>query len=91
MGAVVPAYNLESIKDPLTFSGPVLAAINMVPGALFVADGPQLIVLSAANAGQLFSYTEPSGQIFYGPATVGKVRVWIGNTDGSLRAFALTS
>ena len=27
MGAVVPAYNLEGVKDPLTFSGPLLADI----------------------------------------------------------------
>ena len=27
MGAVVPAYNLEEVKEPLTFSGPVLADI----------------------------------------------------------------
>ena len=27
MGAVVPAYNLEEVKEPLVFSGPVLADI----------------------------------------------------------------
>src|ERR1019366_5888270 len=27
MGAVVPAYNLPGLKEPLTFSGPVLAEI----------------------------------------------------------------
>jgi phosphate transport system substrate-binding protein len=29
LGAVVPAYNLEEIKEPLTFSGPVLADIYL--------------------------------------------------------------
>ena len=29
MGAVVPAYNLEEVKEPLTFSGPVLADIYL--------------------------------------------------------------
>ncbi|MFL5245297.1 MAG: phosphate ABC transporter substrate-binding protein PstS [Gemmataceae bacterium] len=29
MGAVVPAYNLDDVKEPLTFSGPVLADIYL--------------------------------------------------------------
>jgi hypothetical protein len=61
----------------------------MVPGVLFVVDGPQLVALDAASGARLFSYIDPGGGVFYGSATVAGADVWIGNSDGSLREFAL--
>lgn len=71
--------------------GTVLGAVTMVPGVLFAGDGPQLLAIRTSNGAQLWSYSEPGGAIFYGPATLAGAGLWIGNTDGSLRSFALPS
>ena len=86
--AVAPDTGTTLWRDCLQ-GGPVLAAITMVPGVLFVADGSQLTAIRATDGVLLFTHTESGGGIFYGPATAFASQLWIGNTNGSLLSFVL--
>jgi PQQ-like domain len=86
--ALNPATGAVLWSDCLQ-QGHVLGAVTMVPGVLFVPAGAALLAINASNGTQLWSYSEPGSAIFYGPSTIAGSDLWIGNTDGSLRSFAL--
>ena len=69
-------------------SGPVLAAPSVVPGVVFVGSGATFYAFATSNGAQLYSYTNPSLQVFYGAATPSSGVVYVPNMTGDLLAFA---
>ena len=71
-----------------------------VPGLVAAGAGTTLVVLSATTGATLFSFAEPKtspyakngfGQNYYfwPPPTISGAYLFIGNEDGSFRAFGL--
>jgi len=83
----------------VSVGGIVQGAVTEVPGLIAVGAGRYLQILSSSTGAQLFSFTEPSGQdtgngqgqnyFFWPPPTIVGDDVFIGNEDGSFRAFGL--
>lgn len=71
--------------------GPVLGAITVAGNVVFAGGGDQLLGLSTRTGDTVFSYTEASQGWFYAPATVQDGIVYAGNTDGTLRTWALST
>jgi polyvinyl alcohol dehydrogenase (cytochrome) len=85
--ALDPASGHRTWQKCLT-SGPVLGAVTAVPGVAFVAEGQNVLAVSTSTGGTLFTYTDSSsGSAFWGPASISKGVVYIGNQDGRLDAI----
>ncbi|HVB23799.1 MAG TPA: hypothetical protein VNG51_17820 [Ktedonobacteraceae bacterium] len=70
--------------------GHVLAAVTAVPGVIFVAAGPDLLAVSAANGTILKTLTDSSsGSLYFGPASIANGVVYIGNVDDILHAYGV--
>lgn len=70
-------------------NGPVLGAVTAVPGLVVVGAGPSVVVLSSATGRVLYTWTDPSGQQFYGPASIAGGIAYAGNVDGKVVALGL--
>lgn len=68
--------------------GPVLGGLMAVPGLVFATEGASLVALYARNGENLFSFADPSTQVFYSGATVAGGALYAADTDGTLFAFA---
>jgi len=68
--------------------GPVLGGLTEVPGLLFATEGSELLALYARNGETLFSFGDPSTQVFYSGPTVAGGVLYAADTDGTLFAFA---
>jgi polyvinyl alcohol dehydrogenase (cytochrome) len=69
-------------------SGPVLGAITVTPGVVFLGQGSYFMALNSSTGNTLFSYQDTaSGSDFWGPASVSNGVAYIGNQDGTLFAF----
>ncbi len=83
----------------VTLQGAVLGAVTEAPGLVVVGAGSSLDVLSSSSGTMLYSFTEPEtaadsgggyGDAYYfwgTPAIVGNA-IYMGNQDGTLRAFS---
>ena len=97
VAALDPATGNVIWKVPV--GGVVQGAVTEVPGLIAVGAGRYLQILSSSTGASLFSFREPSGQntkngqgqnyYFWPPPTIAGNNVFIGNEDGSLRAFGL--
>jgi outer membrane protein assembly factor BamB len=68
--------------------GPVLGAVASAPGVVAVAEGNQILVVSATSGQTLFAYTTRSA-IWAAPSIANGV-LYIGDNSGSLYAFSVT-
>ena len=66
----------------------VLGAVTAAPGIVEVNAGDQVMIMDASDGRQLFSYTEPSGNYFWGPAEISNGTMYVTNLDGNLLAFS---
>ncbi len=98
MAALNPATGVPIWRVPLP--GVVQGAVTEVPGLVAAGAGTTLVVLSATTGATLFSFAEPKtspyakngfGQNYYfwPPPTISGAYLFIGNEDGSFRAFGL--
>jgi len=85
--ALNPANGTPIWRDCLT-QGPVLGAVMAVPGLVAVGAGNTLLVVDATTGNTLFSYLDPNGQTFQSPVTISNGVLYIGDTGGTLYAFA---
>ncbi len=79
--------------------GTIQGAVSEVPGLVAVGAGPFLQILSSSTGASLFTYREPVGPdtgngqgqnyFFWPPPTISGSQLFIGNEDGSFRAFGL--
>jgi outer membrane protein assembly factor BamB len=68
----------------------VLAPVTETRGVVYVEYGPELNAIGAASGKLVFRYFDPvHASIFYGPITPSGGSIYVGSTDGRLRAFAL--
>jgi outer membrane protein assembly factor BamB len=69
-------------------SGPVLGAVAMVPGVVFIGAGNTAYGVSARTGAILWSHKDKSsGSTFWGALTISHGQVYAGNQDGNLFAF----
>jgi polyvinyl alcohol dehydrogenase (cytochrome) len=68
--------------------GPVLGAVASAPGVVAVAEGNQMLVVSATSGQTLFAYTTHAA-IWSGPSIANGV-LYIGDNSGTLYAFSVT-
>lgn len=68
-------------------AGAILGAVSAVPGVVFVGAGTAFYALAASSGATLFTFTDPAGQPFFGPASIASGSVYIGNMDGALYCF----
>lgn len=68
-------------------SAAVLGAVTAVHGVVFVGVGAAFSAFAASSGASLFSFTDTSGQPFWGAASVADGSVYIGNMDGTLFCF----
>ena len=68
--------------------GPVLGAVASVPGVVAVAEGNQIVVVSATSGQTLFAYTTQSA-IWAAPSIANGV-LFVGDNGGTLYAFDVT-
>jgi outer membrane protein assembly factor BamB len=98
LAALNPATGTPLWQVPLP--GVVQGAVTEVPGLVAVGAGTSLVVLSTTTGATLFSFAEPQtgsyadngfDQNFYywAPPTISANYLFIGNEDGSFRAFGL--
>jgi|GEM_PF-493741 polyvinyl alcohol dehydrogenase (cytochrome) len=88
--ALNPANGAIIWRDCLS-QGPVLGAMMAVPGLVAVGAGDTLLVVDATSGNTLFSYQDPNGQTFDGSVTIANGVLYIGDTGGTLFAFAPAS
>ena len=69
--------------------GPVFEPVSVVPGVVFVGEGPHFLAVNAATGNILFNYTT-NGPI-QGGATISNGTVYVGNKGGTLFAFSVPS
>jgi polyvinyl alcohol dehydrogenase (cytochrome) len=68
--------------------GPVLGAVTMVPGVAVVGEGNTFVAVAASDGHTLFTFTDTNtNSQFYGPASISKGILYIGDFDGLLYAF----
>jgi hypothetical protein len=96
LAALDPTSGHGEWQVPL--QGPVQGAVTQAPGLVAVGASTFLDVLSSSTGAMLFSFAEPRlGQDtgngydqpywFWAPPTFAGNSLYIGNQDGSLRAF----
>lgn len=69
-------------------TGPVLAAVSMVPGVELIAAGNTVYAIAAGTGTTLWTYQDTNvGSNFWGPASVSDGIMYVGNQDGNLYAF----
>jgi hypothetical protein len=66
----------------------VLGAVTAAPGIVEVNAGNQAMVMDATNGQRLFTYADPSGNYFWGPAQISNGVMYVINLDGNVFAFA---
>lgn len=72
------------------FFAAVLAGVTETPGVVYAEYGPELNALSAVSGKLLFRYFDHiHASIFYGPITPYGGSIYVGSTDGRMRAFAV--
>jgi outer membrane protein assembly factor BamB len=64
-----------------------LAAVTAAPGIVEVNAGNQAMVVDASSGQTLFTYTDPSGNFFWGPAQISNGVLYVINLDGNVFAF----
>lgn len=70
----------------------VMAPPILVPGLVVASAGPSFFVLDATQGSTLFAYQDASkDSTFNGAATIAHGMLYIGNLDGTLFAFTLSS
>ena len=68
--------------------GPVLGAVTLVPGVAVVGEGNTFVAVAASDGHTLFTFTDTnSNSNFYGPATISRGVLYIGDFDGLMYAF----
>ena len=71
-------------------SGPVLAAVTVIPGVVFVNQGSWVMGLNAVTGATIFRYNDVTANAtFYGADTVANGMLYAANLDGNLYAFGL--
>ena len=66
----------------------VLGAVTGAPGIVEVNAGDRAMVMAASNGERLFTYTDSSGNNFWGPAEISNGVMYVINLDGNVLAFA---
>jgi polyvinyl alcohol dehydrogenase (cytochrome) len=85
--AVNPA-NGTFLWEHCMAQGPVLGAVTMVPGVAVVGEGNTFLAVAASDGHTLYTFTDAnSNSHFYGPATISKGVLYIGDFDGLMYAF----
>jgi outer membrane protein assembly factor BamB len=87
LSALDPATGQARWADCLQ-QGRVLGAVTGAPGIVEVNAGDTVLVVDDTDGATLFSYTEPSGNYFFGPAYIADGVLYVSNNDGNLLAFA---
>ncbi len=71
-------------------SGPILGAVSVAGGVVYVTQGQYLMGISAATGQTLFRYQDTtSGSSFWSGASISNGRVYVGNGDGKLASLGL--
>src|SRR6266487_2604855 len=66
----------------------VLAAVSVVPGVVFIAEGFYVFAINAATGDPLFTYKDDhNSSRFDGAPTIAHGMLYVGNLDGKLYAF----
>ena len=65
----------------------VLGSVTAEPGIVEVNAGNQAMVVNASSGQPLFTYTDPSGNFFWGPAQISNGVMYVINLDGNVFAF----
>ncbi len=97
LAALNPADGMPEWQADL--QGPVLGAVSQAPGLVAVGAGSYLDVLTSGSGARLFTYPEPQTghpqqdgyndpHWFWAPPTFAGNSLYIGNRDGTLRAFS---
>ncbi len=68
--------------------GPVLGAVASAPGVVAVAEGNQILVVSATSGQTLFAYTTRSA--IWASPSIANGALYIGDNSGTLYAFGVT-
>jgi outer membrane protein assembly factor BamB len=96
LAALDPGTGTPIWQVPLP--GVVQGAVTEVPGIVAVGAGTSLVVLSATTGATFFSFAEPrtgsyadngfdQNYYYWAPPTISGKYLFIGNEDGSFRAF----
>lgn len=88
-------YGSLRAVDPVTgafiwqhcLNHPVLAAVSLIPGVVFVSTGDDIVAMATATGKTLFDYNV--GSAIYGAASISHDAVYVGNTAGTLYVFGL--
>jgi polyvinyl alcohol dehydrogenase (cytochrome) len=67
--------------------GPVLGAVTSAPGVVAVAEGNQILIVSATSGQTLFAYTTQSS--IWGAPSIANGVLYIGDNSGTLYAFSV--
>jgi outer membrane protein assembly factor BamB len=71
-------------------TGPVLAAVTVVPGIVAVGEGTDMEVIASATGKTLFTFHDANSNArFFGAASVSNGVLYIGNRDRNLYAFGM--
>ena len=71
----------------LCLPGRILGAVTSAPGIVEANAGDTALVLDAGTGANLFSFTDPNNNLFWGPAYIGDGVMYVSNNDGNLFAF----
>ncbi len=85
LSALDPATGSPRWSDCL--AGRVLGSVIAAPGIVEVNAGDQVLVDDASTGANLFTYAEPSQNVFWGPAEISDGTLYVGNMDGNMLAF----
>jgi polyvinyl alcohol dehydrogenase (cytochrome) len=85
LSALDPATGVPRWSNCL--AGRVLGSVVSAPGIVVAGAGDQILVDDSATGANLFTYTEPSQNLFWGPAEISDGTLYVGNLDGNLLAF----
>jgi len=85
LSALDPATGTPFWRDCLP--NRTLAAVTAAPGIVEVNAGDQAMLMDASTGQNLFTFTDPSGNNFWGPAEISNGTMYLVNLDGYVFAF----
>ncbi len=85
--AIDPATGTPIWQDCL--GGAVLGPVSTIPGLVFVTDGTQVECVAASDGGRIWTFTDASGNSFFGGPVVASDVLYAGDADGTMYAFAV--